>query len=116
VIQHVSLETRPADVEAELGFWALLGFEQVDPPETLADRSAWVQRAGTQVHLLFAEETVVPPEGHVAVVAEPWEAVVTRLEAAGFGVDPRPRHWGAARAFVRSPGGHRVEIMAAPPV
>jgi catechol 2,3-dioxygenase-like lactoylglutathione lyase family enzyme len=116
VIQHVSLETRPADVEAELGFWALLGFEPVDPPATLAERSAWVQRAGTQVHLLFTEETVVPPEGHVAVVAEPWEAVVTRLEAAGFDVEERPRHWGAARAFVHSPGGHRVEIMAAPPV
>jgi hypothetical protein len=41
---------------------------------------------------------------------------VTRLEAAGFPVEPRPRHWGAARAFVRSPGGHRVEIMAAPPL
>jgi catechol 2,3-dioxygenase-like lactoylglutathione lyase family enzyme len=116
VIHHVSLETRPADVEAELGFWALLGFEQVDPPATLAERTAWVQRAGTQVHLLFAEETVVPPEGHVAVLAEPWEAVVTRLEAAGFDVEPRQRHWGAARAFVRSPGGHRVEIMAAPPL
>jgi catechol 2,3-dioxygenase-like lactoylglutathione lyase family enzyme len=116
VIHHVSLETRPADVEAEIGFWALLGFEQVDPPDTLAARAAWVQRAGTQVHFLFAEETVVPPEGHVAVLAEPWEAVVTRLEAAGFSVEPRTRHWGAARAFVRSPGGHRVEIMAAPPL
>ena len=33
----------------------------------------------------------------------------------GFEVDERPRHWGAARCFVRAPGGHRVELMAAPP-
>ncbi|MCW3045800.1 MAG: hypothetical protein JWO74_84 [Solirubrobacterales bacterium] len=116
MIHHVSLETRPSDVEAELGFWALLGFERVGPSGTVGERAAWVQRAGTQVHLLFAEETVVPPEGHVAVVAEPWDDVVTRLEAAGFDIDPRTPHWGAARAFVRSPGGHRVEIMAAPPL
>jgi len=30
-------------------------------------------------------------------------------------VDERPRHWGAAPCFVRAPGGHRVELMAAPP-
>ena len=63
VIQHVALETRPADVEGELGFWALLGFEPVDPPGDLGDRSAWVQRAGTQVHLLFADEPVVAAAG-----------------------------------------------------
>lgn len=116
MIQHVSLETRPADVEGELGFWALLGFEPVDPPGDLADRSAWVQRAGTQVHLLFADAPVVTPRGHVAVVAEDYAATVARLQEAGFGVEPRARHWGAARAYVRTPAGHRVELMAAPPV
>jgi hypothetical protein len=37
------------------------------------------------------------------------------LTAAGFPVDRRTAHWGAPRAFTRSPGGHRVEVMAAPP-
>ncbi|MBI5104023.1 MAG: hypothetical protein HZB46_03375 [Solirubrobacterales bacterium] len=109
-IQHVSLETRPADVEAELAFWAVLGFEPVEPPGSLGERSAWMQRGATQVHLLFEDEPVVPPEYHVAVVVDDYDAVTRALD-----VEPRTQHWGAPRGFVRSPGGHRVEVMAAPP-
>jgi catechol 2,3-dioxygenase-like lactoylglutathione lyase family enzyme len=116
VIQHASLETRPDLVEAELAFWALLGFERVDPPGDLGERSAWAQRAGTQVHLLFEDDPVVQPEGHVAVVADDYPATIDRLRGAGFEVDPRAQHWGAPRAFVRSPQGHRVEVMASPPL
>jgi catechol 2,3-dioxygenase-like lactoylglutathione lyase family enzyme len=116
VIQHVSLETRREAVEAELGFWALLGFEPVDPPGALGEVSAWTQRAGTQVHLLFTDDPVVPPKAHVAVVADDYAATVERLRSAGFDVDPRTEHWGVPRAFTRSPAGHRVELMAAPPV
>ena len=56
------------------------------------------------------------PLGHVAVVADDYAATVARLEGAGFAVEPRARHWGAARSFVRTPAGHRVELMAAPPL
>src|SRR4051794_32535604 len=115
MLLHVSLETRPQDVEAELAFWALLGFEPVEPPGTLGERAAWAQRAGTQVHQLFTEDPHVPPHGHLAVVAEDFAATVARLAQAGFDVEPHAPHWGAARAFVRSPGGHRVELMASPP-
>jgi catechol 2,3-dioxygenase-like lactoylglutathione lyase family enzyme len=114
-LQHVSLETRPADVDAEVAFWALLGFQRVQPPGALAERSAWVQRGATQIHLLFAAEPVVMLAGHVAVVAEDHEAAMERLRAAGFEPWPREEHWGDARAYVRSPGGHLVEVMAAPP-
>jgi hypothetical protein len=37
------------------------------------------------------------------------------LRAGGHEVEPRAEHWGAPRAFTRAPGGHRVELMAAPP-
>ena len=116
MIQHVALETRREDVEAELGFWALLGFEPVDPPGELGERSAWAQRSGTQVHLLFTDDPVAPRQGHVAVVADDYAGPVDRLRDAGFEVDPRKQHWGVPRAFTRSPGGHRVELMAEPPV
>jgi catechol 2,3-dioxygenase-like lactoylglutathione lyase family enzyme len=115
VIQHVALETREGDAEAEVRFWALLGFTEVDPPEALRNRSRWVERAGTQVHVMFAEAPVAPPDGHVAVVAEDYDATVTALRDGGFEPRPREEHWGAARAFVRSPAGHRVELMARAP-
>jgi catechol 2,3-dioxygenase-like lactoylglutathione lyase family enzyme len=115
VIQHVALETRRADGEAAEAFWQLLGFEPVDPPETLRERAAWLQRGSTQIHLLWHDDPTAPPEGHVAVVLDDYEGTLERLGAAGHEVEPRTQHWGAARAFVRSPGGHRVEVMAAPP-
>jgi len=115
VIQHVAIEVRKADAEAEVDFWVLLGFVEVRPPEELAARSRWVQREGTQVHLLWADDPVIPPAGHVAVVCPDHAATLDRLRAAGLSPEPRAEHWGAPRAFVRSPAGHRVEVMAAPP-
>jgi catechol 2,3-dioxygenase-like lactoylglutathione lyase family enzyme len=115
VIQHVALETRRGDGEAAATFWRLLGFEPVEPPKTLRERAAWLQRGTTQIHLLWHDQPTAAPEGHVAVVLDDYEGTLERLRAAGHDVEPRTEHWGAARAFVRSPGGHRVEVMAAPP-
>jgi catechol 2,3-dioxygenase-like lactoylglutathione lyase family enzyme len=114
-LQHTSLETRPADVDSELRFWALLGFEHVEAPAGLHGRATWVARAGTQIHLLHADAPTVMPRGHVAVLAADYDATLARLRDAGFDVRPDEELWGAPRAFVRSPGGHRVEVMAAPP-
>ncbi len=111
MIQHVALEVREADAAACERFWALLGFERVEPPATLRDRAVWVERRGTQVHLLFAEEPVAPREGHVAVVAEDYGATLDRLRAAGHDPQPGTEHWGSPRSFVRCPAGHLVEIM-----
>jgi len=102
-------------VDACVAFYGLLGFARVEPPETLRDRAAWVERAGTQVHLMLVDDPVVPKQGHLAVVAEDYDATMTALRDAGFEPDPRREHWGAPRSFVRDPSGARVEVMAAPP-
>jgi catechol 2,3-dioxygenase-like lactoylglutathione lyase family enzyme len=116
VIHHVALETAPADREPLARFFALLGFVAVSPPPALRDRALWLERGATQVHVLFAgADAVAPPQGHVAVVAEDYDAALERLRAAGFEPEPRDEHWGSPRCFVRAPGGHRVEVMAAPP-
>jgi catechol 2,3-dioxygenase-like lactoylglutathione lyase family enzyme len=116
VIQHVSLECRPEDAGALLAFWAALGFAEVEPPPALRARSTWVQApGGFQVHFLWTSEPVAPPGGHTAVVADDYDATIDALRAAGFAPEPREQHWGAPRAFVRGPGGHLVEVMAAPP-
>ena len=87
----------------------------MEPPDSLRDRALWVERAGTQVHLLYAEAPTVPAEGHVAVVVEDYEPTLAALRAAGHRVEPRRAPWGSPRAFVRDPAGHRVELMAFPP-
>jgi catechol 2,3-dioxygenase-like lactoylglutathione lyase family enzyme len=113
-LQHASLETRRADVDGEVAFWALLGFAVTEPPPALREIATWVSRRGTQIHLLYADDPVTPPRGHVAVVVDDYEATAAGLEDAGFAVEPRAPHWHTPRAFVRSPAGHRVEIMATP--
>ena len=115
MLQHVALETRPGEVEAVVAFWALLGFERVEAPPALRERAVWVQRAGTQVHLLLTDDPVVPPSGHAAVVVEDYGATVAALRAAGHPALPRAEHWGAPRTVVSDPAGHRVEVMSASP-
>jgi predicted ester cyclase/catechol 2,3-dioxygenase-like lactoylglutathione lyase family enzyme len=115
VIQHVALETRRRDGPEAEAFWRLLGFEPVDPPPTLRERAAWLQRGTTHVHLLWSDEPTAPPEGHTAVVLDDYRGTLNRLRDAGHAVEPRKEHWGAPRAYVRAPGGHRVEVMESPP-
>ena len=115
-VQHVTLELRRTDVDACVAFYELLGFERVEPPRSLADRAAWMQAGATQIHLMWVDEPVVAPRGHLAVAAPDYDAVVGALRGAGFEVEPRAEHWGAARSYVRDPAGHLVEVMAeAPP-
>jgi catechol 2,3-dioxygenase-like lactoylglutathione lyase family enzyme len=114
VLHHVGIEVAPVDVEAAAGFFELLGFERVEPPETLR-KYTWLERNGTQVHLMPEEEPTVPSPGHLAVVVDDFDAIVARLRERGFEVEPKRAHWGAARALAQAPGGHRIELMAAPP-
>ena len=114
MLHHVGIEVAPVEVERTARLFELLGFERVQPPPSLAGFT-WLERGGTQVHLMPEEEPVAPPRGHLAVVVPGLDAALVALEAEGFEVEPARPHWGAARARVLAPGGHRVELMAAPP-
>jgi hypothetical protein len=114
MLHHVGIEIAPAEIERTVELFELLDFEQVEPPSALAEFT-WLEREGTQVHLMPEERPTVPARGHLAVVAPDFETTVARLRERGFEVVPRGEHWGASRAHAIAPGGHRVELMAAPP-
>jgi catechol 2,3-dioxygenase-like lactoylglutathione lyase family enzyme len=114
MLHHVGIEIAPAEVERAAELFELLGFERVEPPPTLAEFT-WLEREGTQVHLMPTESPAVPSRGHLAVVVADFETTVARVREHGFEVEPARAHWGAARARAIAPGGHRVELMAAPP-
>jgi catechol 2,3-dioxygenase-like lactoylglutathione lyase family enzyme len=114
MLHHVGIEVAPKDVERMIEFWQALGFVQVEPPATLAEFT-WLERDGTQIHLMPTETPTVPSRGHVAIVAADFERSVAALRERGFEVEPRREHWGAPRALVIAPGGHRVEIAASRP-
>lgn len=115
MLHHVSLEVPPDDAERSIEFWRLLGFEEVETPTALGDSVRWVEREGTQIHLILTEGHAAPVLGHAAVVAPDHAEAKERLRDAGFQVEDTRQLWGADRAFAIAPGGHRVELMAAPP-
>jgi hypothetical protein len=115
VLHHVSIEVDPEQVEACAACWELLGFARVDVPAALGPNFTWLKRGGTQIHLIHSENATVPVLGHVAVVVDDFEATFAALEAAGHRPERHRELWGEQRGFLTMPGGHRVEIMAAPP-
>jgi catechol 2,3-dioxygenase-like lactoylglutathione lyase family enzyme len=115
MLHHVTLEVSGGDADRFAELLGAIGFAAVPAPETLGEGFRWFEHAGTQVHLAIVEAPVAPPIGHAAFVVAPLEPVLERLAGLGFEVEERRRHWGARRVFVAAPGGHRVELMAAPP-
>ena len=115
MLHHVSIEVPPGEAERTVEFWGLLGFDQVEAPEALGDSVRWLERQGTQIHLILTEGHTAPALGHAAVVVPDHAAAKERLRGAGFEVEDTRQLCGADRAFAIAPGGHRVELMAAPP-
>ncbi len=114
MLHHIGIEVALADVERSVELWQLLGFELVQPPETLTEFT-WLEREGTQIHLMPTESPTVPARGHTAVVVADFARTFAELAAHGFEVQRRREHWGVPRAVVIAPAGHRIELMAAPP-
>lgn len=115
MLHHVSLELRPAELDQAVRFWTLAGFTEVAPPKSVSGLTKWMERQGTQVHLVGTESPVVPATGHAAVIAPDLDATLDALRNEGFPAEERRAHWGERRCFVTAPGGHVVELMAAPP-
>jgi catechol 2,3-dioxygenase-like lactoylglutathione lyase family enzyme len=115
VLQHVSIEVPPDEVERAVEFWGLLGFKRVSSPEPLGGYVTWVERGGTQVHLIHTDAATVPQLGHAAVVVDDFATTLERVASAGHEVEESRELWGARRAFAIAPGGHRVELMESPP-
>ncbi len=115
MIHHVAVDVPSGELEAAVAFWALLGFDEVPPPDALRGTWRWVERAGGQIHLRGVDQTPSSGGWHVAVVVPDHAAAVHRLHAAGFTYTAGSEHWGEARGKTVAPGGCHVELMAAPP-
>jgi catechol 2,3-dioxygenase-like lactoylglutathione lyase family enzyme len=111
MIQHVTRQIRPSQLDRCVQFYEMLGFEQVPVPAGIAGRALWLERRRTQIHLMPTEDAV-PSSGHVGIVVESYADTVDRLRDAGHEVEPRREHWGSPRAYVRDPAGNLVELMA----
>jgi catechol 2,3-dioxygenase-like lactoylglutathione lyase family enzyme len=117
MLQHASLEVPEALVPDCVAFWELLGFTCMAAPPRLGGRFTWVERQGTQIHLIRCDDPSTPArESHVAVVADDYDRALAALADAGFQAEEGSDAWDAPRAFVRDPAGHLVEVMSRPPL
>jgi hypothetical protein len=114
-LHHVGIELQAAEVDRAVELFTLLGFERVEPPPALAAEFTWLERDGTQIHLMHEERPTVPQRGHLALVVPDFATTLARLHEHGFETRPGREHWGEPRAHAIAPGGHRVELMAAAP-
>lgn len=115
MIQHVTREILPSELDESASFYGLLGFERVPAPPGIEGRAVWLEGGGgTQIHLQFTDESAQHrrPAGHVGIVVAGYSGTVERLESAGYAVEPRREHWGSPRSYVRDPAGYLVELMA----
>jgi catechol 2,3-dioxygenase-like lactoylglutathione lyase family enzyme len=115
VLQHVTLEVTEDKIRDCVAFWALLGFTEMTPPPRLRGRFTWVEREGTQIHLVPVENPIAARDGHVAVVAPDYDAALRALAQHGCELREGSNAWDAPRTFVRDPVGHLIEVMSAPP-
>jgi catechol 2,3-dioxygenase-like lactoylglutathione lyase family enzyme len=115
MLQHVTLEVTPAQVRPCVEFWSLLGFTELLAPPLLRHRFTWVERNGTQIHLVPVDDPIAMREGHVAVEVEDYEGTLAALERAGFELREGTNAWDAPRSFTRDPAGHLIEIMSRSP-
>ena len=115
MLHHVSLEVAPADADRFADLLPAIGWEPVSAPGALGDAVDWYERRGTQIHLIRTEGATVPALGHPALVVDDFAAAMEELRSRGFEVEEARELWGERRAFVIAPGGHRIELMAAPP-
>jgi catechol 2,3-dioxygenase-like lactoylglutathione lyase family enzyme len=114
-LHHVSLEVPPAEADRFGELLAGMGFAAIEAPDPLGDAIRWFDGGGTQVHLILTDAATAPVLGHAAFAVSPFAEVVEALRAARFEVEEARELWGERRAFVLAPGGHRLELMAAPP-
>ena len=117
MIQHVSFEVKPEQLDACIDFYELLGFRRVTTPDKLAHFVTWLERDGDQFHLIQRPETSHMNAGHAAgPLGDDYESTQTRRREAGHQVDDHEEHWGSPRSFVRDPAGNLIELMQlAPP-
>ena len=116
MLQHASLEVPEALVRDCVAFWELLGFTEMAAPPRLGSGVTWVERDGTQIHLIHRADPSTPArDGHVAVIADDYDRILAALAGADFAVEDGSNAWDAPRSFVRDPAGHLVEVMSRPP-
>jgi catechol 2,3-dioxygenase-like lactoylglutathione lyase family enzyme len=92
----------------------LLGMTEIPKPPELAKRGGcWFASGSVQVHLGVEAEFRPAKKAHPAFRCADFDAMITRLQAAGIEVTEAADIPGVRRCHVHDPFGNRIELISA---
>jgi catechol 2,3-dioxygenase-like lactoylglutathione lyase family enzyme len=113
-IDHVQLAAPPGcEPEARRFFGDVLGLEEVEKPEALRDRGGvWFRVGRQQLHVGVEEGFRPAAKAHPAFLVPEYDAVRSRLRAAGAELRDDEAIPGVRRCYATDPWGNRIELIA----
>ena len=114
VIDHVQLAMPTGEEEAARRFYRdLLGMVEVHKPQELAKRGGcWFESGSVQLHLGVETDFHPGKKAHPALRCSDYDALTSRLRAAGVEVKADDNIPGVRRCHVSDPFGNRIELIA----
>lgn len=112
-LDHVQL-AMPAGREAEARafYEGLLEIPERAKPDNLRSRGGcWFERGSLRVHLGVEPNFAPARKAHPAFLVDDLDALVARLEQAGYRTVADEPLKGYSRRFVNDPFGNRIELM-----
>ncbi len=112
-IEHVQLAMPVGEENAARRFYSGgLGMEEVPKPENLVKRGGcWFQMGDVHVHLGVQADFRPATKAHPAFEVNNLDALLARLNAAGFSSKNDEPLVGFRRTYISDPFGNRIELM-----
>ena len=104
----------PGEEERARGFYRdLLDMVEIPKPPELAKRGGcWFGSGGVQIHLGVENDFRAAKKAHPALRCCDYEALISRLRAAGVGAQEDGNIPGVRRCHIFDPFGNRLELIA----
>ena len=112
-IDHVQLAMPAGGKETARAFYSgLLGMTEIPKPPELAKRGGcWFESGRVQIHLGVEDDFRPAKKAHPVPRCSDYDGLVSKLRAAGIGVDEPNGIPGVRRCHTHDPFGNRIELI-----
>jgi RNAse (barnase) inhibitor barstar len=113
-LDHVQVAIPPGSEPVARKYWVeVVGLVEVPKPAALIDRGGiWLSGDALTLHLGVAEPFTAATKAHPGVLVSGYDALIARLEAAGYPIRPDHDIPHVRRFHTDDPFGNRIEFIA----